>query len=64
MRDIQEEGFFLSDEQVDKMPKFSVDLYDAAADLLAQRGDFTLEELLNFAFSITYKKQLAWRNGG
>jgi len=39
------------------MPKFSVDLYDAAATLLGQRGDFTLEELLNFAFAKTYQNQ-------
>jgi hypothetical protein len=39
------------------MPKFSVDLYDKASDLLAQRGDFTLEELLNFAFAKSYKNQ-------
>ena len=39
------------------MPKFSVDLYDAAASMLAQRSDFTLEELLNFAFAKTYHNQ-------
>jgi hypothetical protein len=39
------------------MPRYSVFLYDHAADLLAQRGDFTLEELLNFAFAKTFKNQ-------
>lgn len=43
------------------MPKFSVFLYDHAADLLAQRGDFTFEELLNFAFAKTYKNQINLR---
>jgi len=46
------------------MPKFSVNLYDHAATLLGQRGDFTLEELLNFAFATEYKHQLSLRNGG
>jgi hypothetical protein len=45
------------------MPKLSVDLYDAAASMLAQRGDFTLEELLNFAFAKSYKKQIPLLNG-
>lgn len=39
------------------MPKFSVDLFDAASSILAQRGDFTLEELLNFAFTKAYQNQ-------
>lgn len=45
---------------------YSVDLYDAATTLLAQRGDFTLEELLNFAFARTYQNQASLReqNGG
>jgi hypothetical protein len=47
------------------MPEFSVDLYDAAATMLSQRGDFTLEELLNFAFTKTYQNQINLRvNGG
>ena len=39
------------------MPVFSVDLYYYAKDLLAQRGDFTLEELLNFSFAKEYRNQ-------
>ncbi len=46
------------------MPNFSVDLYCEAATLLGQRGDFTLEELLNFAFSKTYKNQTSLRQNG
>jgi len=45
------------------MPKYSVNLYDAAASMLAQRGDFTLEELLNFAFTKTYQNQSFLKNG-
>lgn len=45
------------------MPKYSVNLYDAATNFLAQRGDFTLEELLNYAFSDEYQKQYGLRNG-
>jgi hypothetical protein len=45
------------------MPKMSVDLYDSAATLLGQRGDFTLEELLNFAFAKSYKNQDNFING-
>jgi len=63
MRNFQEKAFFLSDEQIKLMPEFSVDLYHAAAMLLGQRGDFTLEELLNFAFSKTYQNQICLRNG-
>jgi hypothetical protein len=40
------------------MQNFSVDLYHHATDLLAQRGDFTLEELLNFAFAKEYRNQI------
>lgn len=56
----------MSNEQIEKMPEFSVDLYDAATTLLAQRGDFTLEELLNFAFAKAYQNQtfLRQQNGG
>ena len=43
------------------MPSFSVDLYDHATNLLAQRGDFTLEELLNFAFAKEFKNQINLR---
>lgn len=43
------------------MPAFSVNLYDAAATMLAQRSDFTLEELLNFAFSKAYQNQIHLR---
>jgi hypothetical protein len=46
------------------MPFFSVNLYDHAADLMAQRGDFTLEELLNFAFAKEYKNQKSLRLNG
>ena len=46
------------------MPKFSVDLYDAAATLLGQRGDFTLEELLNFAFAKSYQTQIHLKKDG
>lgn len=46
------------------MPEFSVDLYDAAATLLGQRGDFTLEELLNFAFTKSYQTQIHLRQNG
>jgi len=45
------------------MPKFSVNLYDAAASMLAQRGDFTLEELLNFAFTKSFQNQSLLSNG-
>jgi len=53
----------LSNEQIDLMGKFSVNLYDSAATLLGQRGDFTLEELLNFSFSQTYRNQQNPLNG-
>lgn len=39
------------------MENFSVDLYQHATDLLGQRGDFTLEELLNYSFSKEYRNQ-------
>jgi len=39
------------------MPAFSVDLYHYATDLLAQRGNFTLEELLNYSFAKEYRCQ-------
>lgn len=55
----------MSNEQVELMPKFSVDLNHHAASLLAQRGDFTLEELLNYAFTMAYKNQRTFGvNGG
>lgn len=40
------------------MSTFSVDLYEHSANLLAQRGDFTLEELLNYSFAKEWKNQL------
>lgn len=58
MGNFKSKGFFLSNEQVNKMQNFSVDLYHYATDLLAQRGDFTLEELLNFAFAKEYRNQI------
>jgi hypothetical protein len=39
------------------MPAFSVDLYHYATDLLAQRGNFTLEELLNYSFAKEFRYQ-------
>ena len=44
------------------MPEFSVDLYDSAATILGQRGDFTFEELLNYAFAKTYQNQVHLRD--
>ncbi len=47
-------GFFLTDEEIKKIPKFNVDLYAEAGVLLKTRGDFTLEELINSAFLRAY----------
>lgn len=46
--------FFLNDEQIKKLGKFSVDLFQQANVLLKTRSDFTFEELLNTAFLETY----------
>lgn len=46
------------------MEFFSVDLFDYATNFLSNRGDFTLEELINYSFSLEYKKQINFRNNG
>ena len=48
------QSFFLTDEQIKSLGKFSVDLYQQANILLKTRGDFTFEELLNTAFLEVY----------
>jgi len=43
------------------MEPFSVDLFEYASNFLASRGDFTLEELLNYSFALEYRKQMNMR---
>lgn len=44
----------MNDEQIKKLGKFSVDLFQQANVLLKTRSDFTFEELLNTAFLEAY----------
>lgn len=52
-------NFFLNDSELDELDDFSVGLNHAAAELLATRSDFTIAELLNFAFRKEWERQKA-----
>lgn len=46
----------MTDGEFDKIPRFSVDLEEHAAELMKTRADFTFEELANFAFRKEFDK--------
>lgn len=59
---MQGTGFFLTDEQLNALEKGTVDLESAAADLIKSRSDFTIGELLNYAFLNAYKGRVSWQS--
>lgn len=46
----------MTDGEFEKLPRFSVDLEEHAAELMKTRADFTFEELANFAFRREFDK--------
>lgn len=50
----------MTDGELEKLPRFSVDLEEHAAELMKTRADFTFEELANFAFKKEFDK---WQKG-
>lgn len=59
----QRKSFFLTDAEFNKLCPFSVDLEKYATELLRTRSDWTLSDLLNYAFSSEFGRQEQWRKG-
>lgn len=58
---VRRKGFFLSDAEFDKVAMGSVDLEKYAMELMATRSDFTITELLNYAFKKDFERQKEWQ---
>lgn len=53
--------FFLTDKELSDILPFSVNLEKYASELLQTRSDFTISDLLNYAFTKEHDRQKQWQ---
>lgn len=58
---IRRKCFFLTDKELAGILPFSVNLEKYASELLQTRSDFTISDLLNYAFTKEHDRQKQWQ---